>query len=99
MGHPPAPWGWSAPKHMSWVAGNGPVEPHTEVADHERVYDGNRWPGRARALDPVGGGACGRAALRADAALPGGGGRSGAAPVAARAPLLRGGSHGLWAVP
>ena len=25
---------WSAPTHLSWVAGDGPVEPHTEVADH-----------------------------------------------------------------
>jgi hypothetical protein len=28
---------WSAPTHLSWVAGVRPVEPHTEVADHERV--------------------------------------------------------------
>ena len=30
---------WSAPTHLSWVAGGGPVEPHTEVADYVRLYD------------------------------------------------------------
>src|SRR6266511_2919760 len=37
---------------MSWVAGVGPVEPHTEVADHVRLYDdGSGRAGRSRALD------------------------------------------------
>src|SRR3989442_7925 len=55
-GRPVAGGEWSAPTHLSWVAGVCPVEPHTEVADHERVYDGSRWAGRARAFDPAGGG-------------------------------------------
>src|SRR5207249_4465912 len=61
---------WSAPAHLSWVAGGGPVEPHTEVADHVRLYDdGNGRAGRARPLDQVCGGARRRAARGADAAL------------------------------
>ena len=44
---------WSAPTPLSWVAGDGPVAPHTEVADHERVYDGNRRL-VVRSLDPRG---------------------------------------------
>lgn len=32
----------------------GPVEPHAEVADHERVCDGSGGAGRARELDPLG---------------------------------------------
>ena len=31
------------------LPGCGPVEPHTEVADHDRVYDGNCRAGRSRA--------------------------------------------------
>src|SRR5207302_8516479 len=82
---------WSAPTHLSWVAGVGPVEPHTEVADHVRLYDdGNRRAGRARSLDPLGGGSCRRAAGGADAALRRGGGRARLAPLAGRALLLRG---------
>src|SRR5262245_22435584 len=67
----PIRWrGWSAPAHLSWVAGGGPVEPHTEVADHVRLYDdGNGRAGRARALDPAGGGARRRVARGADIAL------------------------------
>jgi hypothetical protein len=42
---------WSAPAHLSWVAGVGPVEPDTEVADHVRVYDGDGWVGCPRRLD------------------------------------------------
>jgi len=40
----------------------GPVEPHTEVADHERVDDRNGWAGCARELGPV-------AAVRGDELL------------------------------
>jgi hypothetical protein len=48
---------WSAPTHLSWVAGVGPVEPHTEVADHVRLYDdGNGRAGRSRAVDSPRGG-------------------------------------------
>src|SRR5882724_2548795 len=48
---------WSAPAHLSWVAGVGPVEPHTEVADHVRLYDdGNGRAGRSRAVDSPRGG-------------------------------------------
>src|SRR5262245_11167055 len=60
---------WSAPTHLSWVAGVGPVEPHTEVADHERVYDGNCRAGRSRPLDSAGRAARGRAVGGADAAF------------------------------
>src|SRR6266545_5224517 len=81
---------WSAPTHLSWVAGVCPVEPHTEVADHERVYDGNCWTGRPREVDPLGRDPRGRAARGADAALRRGGGRAGAAPLAGGALLLRG---------
>src|SRR2546423_1821590 len=86
---------WSAPTHLSWVAGVCPVEPHTEVADHVRVYDGNCRAGRARALGPPGCGSRGRVAGGADAALRRGGGRAGAAPVAVGALLLRGWSDRL----
>src|SRR2546425_5966157 len=86
---------WSAPTHLSWVAGVCPVEPHTEVADHERVYDGNGWAGRAREVDPVGGGPRRRVARGADAALRRRGGRGGPAPLACGALLLRGGSDRL----
>src|SRR2546425_9878375 len=80
---------WSAPTHLSWVAGVGPVEPHTEVADHVRLYDdGNGRAGRARALDPAGGGARRRAVGGADTALRRGGGRAAAAPLACGALLL-----------
>ncbi len=48
---------WSAPTHLSWVAGGGPVEPHTEVADHGRVYGGNCRAGRSRRVDSSCGGA------------------------------------------
>src|SRR5436309_13465848 len=82
---------WSAPTHLSWVAGVRPVEPHTEVADHERVYDGNGRVGRARAFDPAGGGARRRAGRGANAALRREGGGAAAAPVAFGALLLRGG--------
>src|SRR5438876_7534444 len=83
---------WSAPTHMSWVAGVGPVEPHTEVADHVRLYDdGNGRAGRARQVDLLGGGACRRAARGADAALRRAGGRAGLASLACGALLLRGG--------
>src|SRR6266446_2998900 len=81
---------WSAPAHLSWVAGVGPVEPHTEVADHERVYDGNCWLRRARELGQAGRGSCGRVARGADAALRARGGRAGAATLAESALLLRG---------
>src|SRR5881397_436391 len=81
---------WSAPTHLSWVAGVCPVEPHTEVADHERVYDGNCWHGCARAFDPVGGGPRRRVGGGADAALRRGGGRAAAAALAGGALLLRG---------
>src|SRR6266496_2133668 len=61
---------WSAPTHLSWVAGVDPVEPHTEVADHVRLYDdGDGRAGRSRAVDPAGGGARGRVAGGADACL------------------------------
>jgi transposase len=41
----------------------GPVEPHTEVADHVRLYDdGNGWAGRAREIGALG-------AVRADQLL------------------------------
>src|SRR5579859_7970215 len=81
---------WSAPAHLSWVAGGGPVEPHTEVADHGRVYDGNCGPGRARQVDSVRSGARRRVARGADAALRRGGGRAAAAPLAGSVLLLRG---------
>src|SRR6266508_86546 len=73
---------------LAWVAGVCPVEPHTEVADHGRVYDGNCRPGRSRSLDPAGGGSRGRAAGGADVALRRGGGRAGAEPLAGSALLL-----------
>src|SRR4029450_12846343 len=60
---------WSAPTHLSWVAGVRPVEPHTEVADHGRVYDGNCRVGRAREVDPACGDSGRRAARGADVAL------------------------------
>src|SRR5438876_7403014 len=87
---------WSAPTHLSWVAGVCPVEPHTEVADHGRVYDGHCWAGRARTLGPAGGGSRRGAGGGADAALRRGGGRAAAAPLAGSALLLRGGSDRLW---
>src|SRR6266508_2211991 len=90
---------WSAPTHLSWVAGVCPVEPHTEVADHERVYDGNCWTGRPREVDPLGRDPRGRAARGADAALRRGGGRAGAAPLAGGALLLRGGPDRLRSLP
>src|SRR5437879_12593076 len=83
---------WSAPTHMSWVAGVGPVEPHTEVADHVRLYDdGNGGAGRSRQVDAVGGGACRRAAGGADAALRRAGGRAGLASLVCGPVLLAGG--------
>src|SRR6266498_4380664 len=70
---------WSAPTHLSWVAGVCPVEPHTEVADHVRLYDdGSGRARRSRALDPAGGGARRRAFGGADAARRRAGGRAAA---------------------
>src|SRR5438876_4193904 len=86
---------WSAPTHLSWVAGVCPVEPHTEVADHERVYDGNDRPRRARELGPFGCGPRRRVTRRADAALRASGGRAVAASLARGALLLRGGTDRL----
>src|SRR6059036_1317034 len=86
---------WSAPTHLSWVAGVCPVEPHTEVADHVRLYDGSCWAGRSRALDPPCGGLRRRVARGADVALRRGGGRAGVAPLAGGALLLRGGPDRL----
>src|ERR1051326_8634341 len=79
---------WSAPAHLSWVAGVGPVEPHTEVADHERVYDGNDRVGCAREHGAAGGGARGRVARREDAAVCARGDRAGGEPLAAGGPLV-----------
>src|SRR6266536_2836415 len=76
--------------------GFGPVEPHTEVADHVRLYDdGSGWAGRSRSLDPAGGGPRRRAAGGADAALRRGAGGAAAAPLAVGALLLRGGPNRL----
>ena len=77
-----APWGGGV-RLLARVVGayayvvgcrGGPVEPHTEVADHDRVYDGNCRAGRARQVDSAGGGSRRRAARGADAALRRGGG-------------------------
>src|SRR5215813_1992897 len=81
------------------LPGFGPVEPHTEVADHERVYDGDGGAGRARTVDPACGGACRRAARGALVGLRRGGGRAAVAPLAVRALLLRGGPDGVRPLP
>src|SRR6266705_4420162 len=86
---------------MSWVAGVGPVEPHTEVADHARpyVYDGIRRPGRPQELDPARCCARGRAARRAhDPLRPRCRAAAGLA-LAGSALLLRGRSDRLRAIP
>src|SRR5205823_14675893 len=71
------------------LPGFGPVEQHTEVADHVRLYDGGSgWAGRARSLDSSCGGARRSAFGGADAALRRGGGRAAAAPLAVGALLL-----------
>src|SRR5439155_10428775 len=73
-----------------------PVEPHTEVADHVRLYDdGSGRAGRSRTFDPAGGGARRRAARGADVGLRRGGGRAGATRLAGSALLLRGGPDRL----
>src|SRR6266536_2995933 len=87
---------WSAPTHLSWVAGGGPGEPDTEVADHVRLYDdGDGWAGCACALGAAGGRVRRRVARGADACLRRGGGRACAAPLAGGALLLGGGPDRL----
>src|SRR5438876_6197735 len=81
---------WSAPTHLSWVAGVCPVEPHTEVADHVRLYDGgNGRAGRAREIDSAGRGPRRRVARGADACLRRGGGGACVAPLAGGAAATR----------
>src|SRR5436309_14045709 len=86
---------WSAPTHLSWVAGGGPVEPHTEVADHARVYDGNCRFRRSRTFNSLGRRARGRVAGGADVALRRGGSGAVVASLAGGALLLRGGPDWL----
>ncbi len=73
--------------HVAWVAGRGPAEPHTEVADHGGGYAGHCCAGRAQVLDQAGRGEGGRDSRRAHAGPRSRRGDRGARRMAGRACL------------